>query len=227
MTHLSPEEILRVAEEGSEAPHLRECVACANAVVDEVRLRRAIRSAGRRYGAPDALRDRVMRDLGSGGRRWRGWLPLAAAAVLVVAAITLVVLRRPPPDARELIDLHVTMLASPNPVDVLSSDRHTVKPWFEGRIPFAFDIPELGATPYRLVGGRVVYWQRRPGALLQLVRGNHRISLFIFGETAQPGSGTEEGFRLRAWRSGGLIYVLVADVPDEELAKIEVLFQGR
>jgi len=224
MTHLSPEEIMRIAEEGSEAPHLRECTACANAVVDEVRLRRAIRSAGRRYSAPDALRDRVMRDLGRGERWWRGWLPLASAAALVIVAITIGVARRPP-DARELIDLHVTMLASLNPVDVLSSDRHTVKPWFEGRIPFAFDIPELGATPYRLVGGRVVYWQQRPGALLQLVRGNHRISLFIFRETAKPRSGSEEGFRLRAWRGGGLVYVLVADVPDEELAKIEMLFR--
>jgi len=224
MTHLTPEEIMRIAEEGSDAPHLRECNACANAMLEEVRLRGAIRNAGRRYTAPDALRARVMRDLGSDRRRWRGWLPLAAAAVLVIAAITMIVVPRPP-DARELIDLHVTMLASPNPVDVLSTDRHTVKPWFEGRIPFAFDIPELGATPWRLVGGRVVYWQQRPGAMLQLIRGNHRISLFIFRETAEPRNHAADGFHLRAWRSGELVYVLIADVPDEELAQIEKLFR--
>lgn len=224
MTHLKPEEITRIVDEGSDTPHLRECAACANTVLEEVRLRAAIRSAGRRYAAPDALRARVMRDIGPGGRRWKGWLPLAAAAALVLAMIATLVIRRTP-DARELIDLHITMLASPNPVDVVSTDRHTVKPWFEGRIPFAFDIPELGATPYRLLGGRVVYWQRHPGALLELVRGNHRISLFVFGDASTPRGRVGDGFHIHAWRKGELLYVLVGDVPDEELARIESLFR--
>lgn len=224
MTHLSSEEITRIADEGSDAPHLRECVSCSNAVLDEMQLRQAIRAAGRRYTAPDALRARVMRDLQRDRRQPRKWLALAAAAALVVA-FTLIMIARRPADARELIDLHIMTLASTNPVDVISTDRHTVKPWFEGRIPFAFDIPELGATPYRLVGGRVVYWQRRPGALLQLARGNHRISLFIFQDEPMPRSGAENGFHVRAWRGRGLLYVVVADLPDDELATIELLFR--
>lgn len=224
MTHLRPEEITRIVDETSDMPHLRECAACANAVLEEVRLRAAIRSAGRRYAAPDTLRARVMRDIGRDERRWRGWLPLAAAAALVLAVITTLVVRRAP-DARELVDLHITMLASPNPVDVVSTDRHTVKPWFEGRIPFAFDIPELGATPYRLLGGRVVYWRQQPGAQLQLVRGNHRISLFVFREASTPRGRAGDGFHMRAWRAGELLYVLVGDVTDEELAKIESVFR--
>ncbi len=224
MTHLSPEEIMRLADEGGAAPHLRECPACANAVLEEIQLRRAIRDAGHRYTAPDALRARVMRDLGGDGRRRSGWVALAAAAALVVAVITILIVRRPA-DTRELIDLHVMTLASANPVDVVSTDRHTVKPWFEGRIPFAFDIPELGATPYRLVGGRVVYWQRRPGALLQLARGGHRISLFVFREVPAMHGGAEDGFHMRTFRAHGLLYALVADLPDDELAKIESLFR--
>jgi len=224
MTHLSPEEIARLADESATAPHMQECPACANAVLEETQLRQAIRSAGRRYTAPDALRARVARDLGHSRQQRTGWLALAAAAAVVIAVLSLLIVRRPP-DARELIDLHIMTLASPNPVDVISTDRHTVKPWFEGRIPFAFDIPELGATPYRLAGGRVVYWQRRPGALLQIVRGGHRISLFIFRDAATPPNRTEEGFQMRAWRAHGLIYVLIGDLPDEELAKIELLFR--
>jgi len=193
-------------------------------VLGEMQLRHAIRAAGRRYAAPDALRARVMRDLRRDRRPPAKWLALAAAAALVIA-LTLIVIARRPADARELIDLHIMTLASANPVDVISTDRHTVKPWFEGRIPFAFDIPELGATPYRLVGGRVVYWQRHPGALLQLARGNHRISLFIFQDVRTPPSGADDGFHVRAWHGRGLTYVVVADLPDDELARIEQLFR--
>ena len=62
----------------------------------------------------------------------------------------------------ELVDLHVATLASSNPIDVVSSDRHTVKPWFEGKIPFTFNLPELQNSPFTLVGGRVSYLNQSP-----------------------------------------------------------------
>ena len=57
----------------------------------------------------------------------------------------------------ELADLHVSALASATPVDVISTDRHTVKPWFQGRIPFSFNLPELQGSEFTLIGGRVTY----------------------------------------------------------------------
>ena len=82
--------------------------------------------------------------------------------------------------------MHVTMLASANPVDVISTDRHTVKPWFEGRVPFGVPVPDLASTPFRLIGGRVVYWHASQAAYLLVGKGAHRISLFIFRPQDAP-----------------------------------------
>ena len=84
----------------------------------------------------------------------------------------------------EVADLHVATLASSSPVDVVSTDRHTVKPWFQGRIPFAFNLPELQNTDFTLLGGRVTYLDQVPGAQLIYDIRKHHISVFIFPEAA-------------------------------------------
>ena len=66
----------------------------------------------------------------------------------------------------EIADLHVATLASSSPVDVISTDRHTVKPWFQGKIPFAFNLPELQNSEFSLLGGRMTYLDQTPGAHL-------------------------------------------------------------
>jgi len=66
----------------------------------------------------------------------------------------------------EIADLHVSTLASSSPVDVISTDRHTVKPWFQGKIPFAFNLPELQNSEFTLIGGRMTYLDQTPGAHL-------------------------------------------------------------
>ena len=86
----------------------------------------------------------------------------------------------------EIVDLHVGSLASSSPVDVTSTDRHTVKPWFQGLIPFAFNLPELQDTEYCLLGGRMTYLDQMPGAhLIYDVRGHH-ISVFVLQERSLP-----------------------------------------
>ncbi len=84
----------------------------------------------------------------------------------------------------ELVDQHVATLASSNPVDVVSTDRHTVKPWFEGKIPFTFNLPDLQGSPFALAGGRVAYVKQSPGAELIFRIRQHQISVFIFQERA-------------------------------------------
>ena len=76
-----------------------------------------------------------------------------------------------------MADLHVSDLASANPYDVVSSDRHTVKPWFQGKIPFAFNLPEFAGTEFTLLGGRLVYLHQQPAAQLVVGVGKHRISV--------------------------------------------------
>ena len=130
----------------------------------------------------------------------------------------------------EFADLHVTALASANPVEVVSTDRHTVKPWFQGRIPFTFDLPELQGTPFTLVGGRVVYFHQEPGAHLIFGYQRHFISVFIFRDTPQlaiPASFAEKGssFTMRTWTQHGLRYVIIGDANAAIITNLMELIQ--
>src|SRR5580698_8527612 len=111
-------------------------------------MKRAVRAAGTRYSPSLALRQRVEEKLPARGRlawRWGRMPKLAAAAALVVIAFVLArgwSSYEQQQTFSELADLHVATLASSTPADVISTDRHTVKPWFEGKIPFSFNLPE-------------------------------------------------------------------------------------
>jgi anti-sigma factor RsiW len=109
-------------------------------------------------------------------------------------------------------------LASANPVDVVSSDRHTVKPWFQGKLPFTFNLPELQNSPFKLIGGRLTYFQQSPGAQLLFEIRKHRISVFIFQNRAELSRLNAESwlrgklaFNSETWIEGGLRYFVVGD----------------
>jgi anti-sigma factor RsiW len=130
----------------------------------------------------------------------------------------------------EIADLHVVTLASSSPVDVISTDRHTVKPWFQGKIPFAFDLPELQNSEFSLLGGRMTYLDQTPGAHLIYDVRKHHISVFVFQEQslrarldANSVSPKKLPFNLETWSQGGLRYFVIGDasVADiESLAKL-------
>ena len=132
----------------------------------------------------------------------------------------------------ELADLHVVALASSNPVDVVSSDRHTVKPWFQGKIPFSFNLPELGGSDFTLVGGRVTYLSQSPGAQLIYQIRKHEISVFIFqdrgGEiaTLPSGLGRALSFTTETWTQNGLRYFVVGDVGGDDIQSLSKLLRG-
>jgi anti-sigma factor RsiW len=99
-----------------------------------------------------------------------GWM-LAAAVVVILVVGTLTSAYLGTRSGRdqvfsEIADLHVATLASSSPVDVISTDRHTVKPWYQGKIPFAFNLPELQNSEFSLLGGRMTYLDQTPGAHL-------------------------------------------------------------
>ena len=127
--------------------------------------------------------------------------------------------------------MHVADLASANPVEVVSTDRHTVKPWFQGRIPFTFDVPDLQGSPFTLTGGRVTYFHQEPGAHLVFAYQRHFISAFIFRDTPQlaitGASFTDHStsFNLQTWTQDGLRYVLVSDVNPDTLKQLANLLQ--
>jgi anti-sigma factor RsiW len=124
--------------------------------------------------------------------------------------------------SRELIDMHTTIVASAQPVDVVSTDRHTVKPWFEGRVPFAVDVPDLSKTPFRVAGGRVVFWHGQPGAYLLVTKGAHRISVFVFSD--MPRMAATPQMTIVTWRRNGLAYTAIGDISKAELEALRETF---
>jgi anti-sigma factor RsiW len=225
MSHLDRETIQRYADgELDDAAaieqHLRDCAACANAVVAEMQLKRAVRDAARMM-PPDTLRARVRRRV-VGAERPVAWIAAAAAVAFIFGSLLAAAAVGTFTSARELTDLHATILASANPVDVVSTDRHTVKPWFEGRLPFAFDIPELAGTPFHVIGGRVVYAREQPVAYVMIGKGSHKLSLFV-ARVALPAR-SAHGFESVTWRANGLSYALVGDVPRSDLEALRARF---
>ena len=130
------------------------------------------------------------------------------------------------------MDLHVATLASSSPVDVVSTDRHTVKPWFAGKIPFTFNLPELEGSPFVLMGGRVSYLNQSPGAELIFRVRQHQISAFIFQERALDGMPSNEtastnlSFGVRSWSRNGLRYFVIGDASPEDLDKLSELLKA-
>jgi anti-sigma factor RsiW len=120
------------------------------------------------------------------------------------------------------------MLASERPLDVLNSDRHTVKPWFQGKLPFTFDLPEVKDSPFTLLGGKVVFAGQNPGAEVVYQIRQHKISVFIFQAKDAAGkavSNRDQSFTVDGWRQGGLQFYLVTDANKEDAGKLVTMFQ--
>ena len=162
----------------------------------------------------------------------------AAAAALSLAALIAVIVwaRQEAAQAdtfREVADLHVADLASANPYDVVSSDRHTVKPWFQGRIPFAFNLPEFAGTEFTLLGGRVVSLHQQPAAQVIVGVGQHKISILVAQEsvlqTAFPlshGVVVRDSFNVETWAKSGLRFFVIGDAEKTEVQKLAQAFRG-
>jgi anti-sigma factor RsiW len=218
--------------------HLRTCPACAADALARVQLKRAIKTAGARFTPSPEFRNQIQRKIaGKPRRNWNmGWvLATAAFAVVLVAGLLSTYLERQNLRQQqfysELADLHVSTLASANPVDVVSTDRHTVKPWFQGKIPFTFNLPDLQNTDFTLLGGRVTYLGQVPGAHLIYQIRKHQISVFLFPEGLVGLTGTsdvskERTFNVDTWTQDGLRYVVFGDVAPEDIRNLSSLLKG-
>jgi anti-sigma factor RsiW len=221
------------AEARAVNEHLRGCPGCAAESLSRVQQKRVLQAAGQKFSADPAFRARIQQSIAPHrAAHWsRFWLPvLATAMVLVIAgAISLTLSRQRRGEQQllsELTDLHVATLASANPVDVISTDRHTVKPWFAGKIPFTFNLPELQDSPFVLLGGKVAYLHQSPGAELIFRVRQHQISVFIFQDRELGNLRLDDSaksalsFNVRTWSQNGLRYFAVSDVSSADLNKL-------
>jgi anti-sigma factor RsiW len=126
--------------------------------------------------------------------------------------------------ATEVSDQHIATLAANLPPQVLSSDRHTVKPWFQGKIPFSFNLPENLPQGTKLEGANLVYLHNRPAAQLLYSIGSHRVSVFvqhrIAGTEEHVPVAEQEGFHLTGFNTKELDVVAISDVDPANLANL-------
>jgi len=221
---------LQPADQQEISAHLSGCSECTAAVAEQLALKKAVRVAANRYAAPPDLHAAVYRQLHPHARvsPWWKWGMSAVCALLLVALGYSLWPRSSGknPMMAELVDQHVIALSSSNPVDVGSEDRHTVKPWFQGRLPFTFNLPELAGSNYKLLGGKVAYAQQKPGAELLYTVGQHKISVFIFEEQGNKAAPISRStFNIKSWSENGLVFYLVTDASDAEATQLVRMFQ--
>ncbi len=218
--------------------HLDQCAECASRVDFELQFRRQLRERAVRYALPGVVERKLWKEIDhldeeerSAGARRRLFPSLrwaagpAAAAALILAAIILIPWRGSEPPARVLsaVDGHIRALQALQPLEVESSDRHTVKPWFTGKIDFAFALPDVADTDFRLLGGRLEYLaDQRVAQVFYQVR-QHRISVLVL-RTPSGGTGVP-GLQARQWKGYQyviverpmLTYALISDVNPQDL----------
>jgi len=230
---------LEPAEAAALSSHIRGCGACAADALERVQIKRSVAAAGKRYAPSPKLRARVRLSVAKPRREivWQ-WKVVAVPAVLALMVVLAVSLYTGRESARrqrvysELADLHIAALASSTPVDVVSTDRHTVKPWFEGKIPFSFNLPELQGSPFTLRGGRVTYLAQTPGAHLIYQLRKHEISVFIFQDreaatvSLPPGAAHALSFNSESWTQDGLRYFVVGDISADDIHELSRLLRS-
>ncbi|HUN87945.1 MAG TPA: anti-sigma factor [Terriglobales bacterium] len=224
---------LASSHDAEVAAHLRTCADCNAFAAEAIHLKRAVATAGHRYEPSVEFRRQIMDSIGARASSGRTlpWRALVFAAMLLFF-VTLGVFawrNRTPDTTREIADIHLNALASANPVDVVSSDMHTVKPWFQGRVPFTFNLPELAGSPYSLAGGRVAYVRGTPCAQLLFQYRLHRISMLI-GPANSLGGDSEHslpnGFHLVRFERNGYAYVTVGDAGLDTLKELSQKMQS-
>jgi anti-sigma factor RsiW len=214
--------------------HLDSCGICRRRVDERQTLARLVRSTAT-YAAPPQLRARLALQTRRriSLQRLSTW---AAAAVLVVSVGSgLLLIRsaaaRADVATEEAVNGHVRSMMADHLFDVRSTDQHTVKPWFLGKLDFAPPVVDLASVGFPLVGGRLDYLDGRSVAALVYPRRQHPINVFIAPAGAAPDRPTLEersirGFQVRHWTRGGMTFWAVSDLNAVELSEFARAFQA-
>lgn len=220
--------------------HLKGCAACSRQLQTLVDLHAATSDRSLRYAAPAGLEKRIRASLretapSAPPRLAFSWRWFTPAVALVAAMFVLGFFARgwlaPNPQtalAQQVQMAHVRSLMADHLVDVVSSDQHTVKPWFDGKLPFAPPVPDLAPQGFPLAGGRLDYLDGEPVAALVYQRGKHLINLFIWPSAEKPQglqNTTYNGYHIYHWDQSGMTFWAVSDVNPADLLAFTEAFQ--
>lgn len=230
--------------------HLEHCADCARELQRQQELRAAVQRGSLAYAAPAALREKIQTSLGSVapaletrepsklGRplqflRWAG--AFAVLALCVVTAWQFIPGMRgrgvEQQVAAEILDSHVRSLEANHLIDVASTDQHTVKPWFDGKLDFSPPVEDFAGDGFPLVGGRLDYLEGRQVAALVYQRRKHFINVFVWPSAAAPASVPDsearQGYNMMRWTRGGFQFWAVSDVSAQDLADFVRLLESR
>ncbi|CAG9187564.1 anti-sigma factor family protein [Cupriavidus pinatubonensis] len=190
------------------------------------------------HRAPPYLRARVLAGLPRKSRRmpWFAWRSLAsdgalawagggiagiAASMLAFGMFSLVQPRQPSVVGTEVLSSHVRSMLSQHPIDVLSTDQHTVKPWFNGKLDYAPPVVDLAAQGFPLAGGRLDYVGHRTVAVLIYHYRKHPIDLYVFptsgGSEAASAAYSADGYSIARWQQDGMNFWAITDAEPAHL----------
>lgn len=236
---------LDVAESLQVQEHLAHCADCRQEEEEHLELRSVLRNASL-YASPSpefarrihaVIRRAAKQDARSRGAFWSASFRWATAAALAAVAaiggmLAFVTLR---PSHHELVadavlSGHIRSLQANHLVDVLSSDQHTVKPWFHGKLDFAPPVPDLSKQGWALLGGRLDYVDGRPVAALVYQRRMHHINVFLWPGSGAAGSAVQQeraqGYQILHWNDNELAYWVVSDLNRPELQEFARALRG-
>lgn len=242
--HLEPEQLnafvdgeLSADEVQGVQQHLDNCHRCTLSVLSALQLKAATARAGERFALATEVLSRLTTGLRPSApkppervvpfriasfRHVAGWLAIAAVILLTISLAGWQQIHQANALTAELLDQHLATLSSGAAPQIISTDRHTVKPWFQGRLPFSFNLPEPDAlSPGTLLqGADLVYIEGRPAALLIFSVHKHEVSVFVTQRTGgfsiAPRS-TRSGFTVRSTTTAELRLTAVSNVNPAEL----------
>jgi anti-sigma factor RsiW len=225
--------------------HVGRCDECRTLHRGLEQLRTVLRRDLPHTQIPPALRARVMRALDKessigtpqrpGRPGWRTrpfWIGATSGLGMAAVAASLAFLLLSPqlttPMVDEVLNAHVNSLLSAHLIDVESTDKHTVKPWFAGHTDVSPLVADFEPQGYKLVGGRVDYLERQRAAAVVYRHGAHVINVFSWAATQRslPGELTRNGYHFVFWKAGDLQYCAVSDTGWDELLRLVRLLQG-
>ena len=217
---------LDAAGAASLAAHLQGCAGCTALQAELGALSGALRTGLTRHAAPPGLH-RIVATAGRGERRpairrsvW-GYGASFGAGLAVAAAVAMFIVV--PQDGQApagFVGAHIRAMQPGHLVDIGSSDQHTVKPWFDGRLDFAPPVRDFSAQGFPLIGARLDYMAGRPVAALVYGRDKHLIDVFVWPGDAGPSGTTIQGYNVIGWSQGGMNFRAVSDLNKAELDEL-------